>query len=1221
MPKWVIIDTQFSSICMCSAIVLEDITAMNAINNMIQKIKDWVLSLAGKGADLPRRDSSYGRAARPGSREAIARRGQIASRARIERGEPHMPSGRSARPAVDTEFARDDNPLIPAHDEPSDTERLEIELSKHYPGDRHARIDETPADPQPEITAEPDAPEQPEEESAPAPAEPQQEEPAPPSGLQGYSIDSVQTRKPFYSRPRPVEPAHPEPVHKEHAAKPPRNPDETFDMAPRQPEEGLSAPSFWQPPMPDEHPSDAEQPEEEPRQAYGIERFKSLWARKLRADGADAAGEGQDNGEEPVAKKRLKLFKSRQKPPNAVLGVAFTTLQLTLFAVLLIGVVGAGAVIGIAKAYVDTTPTLDVGKIQNQDLTSFIYDSNGELITTFAGMENRVWATVDEIPKNLLNAIVAVEDARFYTHNGVDLKRIVGSFLSNMSSDTSQGGSTLTQQLIKNTMVTNERTYKRKIQEAWLAMQLEAEYRSKYPDDYKGLILEAYLNTIPLGQSNYGVKAAAKDYFGKELNQLTLRECAMLAGLAQSPYLYDPRRNTYTRSRMDITDKRTNTVLGRMYEQGYIDKGQYEQALAEKVAILKDAATTQMYDMPYFVEYAIEDVKTHLLESRGLENTSENRGKLDSELRSGGYKIYLTVDPKIQKTVENTLFTWKKYPKMQISRDSSTTVRDGGSGYTTIQQPQAGAVVLDYHTGELKAIVGGRQQPNAKRTLNRAWQSYMPVGSCIKPLAVYAPAIEKGFSPASIVYNVPAPVEGWNTAQGYPSNYGGGSFKGPMSLRAGLTNSYNVVAAHVLMDDVGIEDSYNTLLKMGIKPTTSLKKDGPGLALGTSGITLVEMTAAYGTFGNKGEYIEPLSFTKVVDSKGIVVLDAEKIRKRQQVFKESTAWLMVNMMTDVINKGTGTKAKIPNMTVAGKTGTNSNYVGVSFNALTPYYSAAVWVGSDVYKPLYKGASGGSDAAPLWQAFMAQIHKGLKNKAIIEDKPEDLGLVKATVCGVSGKLVTEACKHDEKYKPVTDWFLRGTEPTETCNMHYQMKVCTVSGKLATEYCPADTVEESSILIVPQDSIIRTMKPEDIAKYFPNAMLDFPGVDDLAALTPDNPEFAQYFCNIHTEDWAGILQQYNDLAALSNTLVKNVRNRMDGVILSQSVRDALNTKIKTVNDIIAKGFSDVNVAPQKVYNNLVAAYDDLKSYAELVLPETVPTPTPTPEPSPSPSPPPV
>jgi penicillin-binding protein 1A len=986
---------------------------------------------------------------------------------------------------------------------------------------------------------------------------------------------------------------------------------------------------------------------ERPGQEYAVDKLKSRWATRVFPRSAQqsappaghAGGETQEfrkfgegyrsdfgTGKEKGPKGLKALFQTREKPPNALLGVAFTSFQLLIYALLVLGIAGIGAVVGIAKAYTDTAPVLDVGKIQNQDLTSFIYDGNGNLITTFAGAENRVWATIDEIPVDLQHAIVAIEDSRFYTHNGVDVKRIVGAFFSNVGSDATQGGSTITQQLIKNTLGSSERTYKRKIQEAWLSMQLEAQYKSEYPDNYKGMILEAYLNTIPLGESDYGVKTAAQDYFGKSLDQLTLRECAMLAGLTQSPYLYDPRLNMYTRNRMDITDKRTNTVLMCMYEQGFIDKAQYESALNETVSIRQTSSRTQMYDMPYFIEYALEDIKTHLLKARGLEDTPENRGKIDTELRTGGYKIYLTVDPDIQKTVEDTLYNWDKYPKMQYSKDTTQTVSNGANGFTQIQQPQAAAVVLDYHTGELKAVVGGRQQPTSKRTLNRAYQSRMPVGSCIKPIAVYGPAIDMGMSPASIIYNIPAPVAGWKDKNGvdiYPKNYSGDPFTGATPMRQGLIHSYNVVAARLLMDDVGLDKAYDTLMKLGIKQTSSnnIKKDGPGLALGTSGITPVEMTAAYGALGNKGEYIEPLSFSKIVDSKGNTVLDAEQVRVKTQVFKASTAWMMIDMMKDVITKGTGTKAKLSGMTVAGKTGTNSDYRGVSFCALTPYYSAEVWVGSDAYAPLYKGATGGKDAAPLWKAFMQKIHtdKGLKNKEIISDTAASLGIEKATVCGVSGLLVTEDCQKDTLYPPVTDWFLKGTVPTEPCNMHYPMSVCQFSGKLATPFCPQDQVEQSSVLIVPQDSVIRLMTPEDVQKYFPTALLDFPGVDDLSQFTWDNPLYAQYFCPFHTQDWANVQGDYNTLVEQANALVGDVRQNMEHYWwLSQGVVDALNGRIDTVLGYIQKGFSDPAETPQTVYDHLLAAVNDLRSYSNLVLvPTPEPTATWTPEPTATPA----
>jgi penicillin-binding protein 1A len=960
-----------------------------------------------------------------------------------------------------------------------------------------------------------------------------------------------------------------------------------------------------------------------PAQGYAVDRIGMRAARG--AYDRAAVQDGETHEFMPVAaearrEKGLKgLFQKRQKPPNALLGVAFTSLQLFVYALLVLGVAGIGAVIGIAKAYTDTAPVLDVGKIQNQDLTSFIYDGNGDLITTFAGAQNRVWATIDEIPVDLQHAIVAVEDSRFYSHNGVDLKRIVGVFLNNMDSDSTQGGSTITQQLIKNTLGSSERTYKRKIQEAWLAMQLEAQYGNDKTKDGKDKILEAYLNTIPLGESDYGVKAAAQDYFGKSLDQLTLRECAMLAGLAQSPYLYDPRLNMYTRNRMDLTDKRTNTVLLCMYQQGFIDKQQYEDALKETVSILETGTKTQMYDMPYFVEYALDDIKAHLLKQRNLEDTPENRSKIDSELRTGGYEIYLTVDPQIQKTVEDTLYNYTKYPKMQLTSYNT---------YNGVIQPQAAAVVLDYHTGELKAVVGGRQQPTALRTLNRAYQQHMPVGSCIKPIAVYAPALDMGMSPASIIYNVPAPISGWKDTKGndiYPKNYSGDPFTGPTSIRVGLIHSYNVVAAHVLMDEVGLDKAYDTLMKLGVKQTASnnIKKDGPGLALGTSGITTVEMAAAFGALGNKGEYIEPLSFSKIIDSHGNTVLDAGQVRVKTQVFKPSTAWMMIDMMKEVITKGTGTRAKLSGMTVAGKTGTNSDYRGVSFCALTPYYSAEVWVGSDGYKPLYKGATGGKDAAPLWKEFMQQIHddRALEDKPIIADSPESLGLVKVKVCGVSGLLTTDACALDTQHPPVTDWFLQGTEPTSYCNMHAQLPFCKESGMLATPFCPPGDVEMRSILIVPQDSIIRRLSPEDVKKYFPSAILDLPGVDDLSQITYDNPFYAQYFCTIHTQDWADMQTQYGTLVSQANSLVSEVRQKMQTYWISQTQRDRLNGLIETVNGYIEKGFSDPAEPPQQVYNNLLGAVNELRSYADQVLVAT-PQPThtwaPTEEPTASPTP---
>ena len=296
------------------------------------------------------------------------------------------------------------------------------------------------------------------------------------------------------------------------------------------------------------------------------------------------------------------IFKKRQKPRSFFTSVFIGVIKIAVALVLIMATSGLGVIQGIANAYVDTTPELDLTKIENQDETSFIYDGNGNMVTSFIGLENRISASLDEIPDLLKSAFVAVEDERFYTHNGIDIKRIVGALFNNFRTDSTQGGSTITTQIIKLKILSSEQTYKRKLQEAYLAMQLEKKYT-------KDEILVSYMNTINLGSGNYGVKAAARDYFGKELGELTLRESAMLAGVANSSYWFNPRQNYYYREDgAQRTDDRTDWVLHNMYKNGYISKSDYEAALAEQVYVIESSPKQQMYDMPYFLEYAIDDV-------------------------------------------------------------------------------------------------------------------------------------------------------------------------------------------------------------------------------------------------------------------------------------------------------------------------------------------------------------------------------------------------------------------------------------------------------------------------------------------------------------------------------------------------------------------------------------------------------------------------------------
>ena len=377
--------------------------------------------------------------------------------------------------------------------------------------------------------------------------------------------------------------------------------------------------------------------------------------------------------------KRFTLFKPRTRETNFLLSVLMTTIRMLFVLVLLIGVSGTGLVVGIARAYVDTAPVLDLTLFDQQSQTSFIYDRDGNLITDFKGTENRIYASIDEMPEMLQNAFIAIEDSRFREHNGVDVKRIIGAFVYNVTgSGTTQGGSTITQQLIKQTILTTEQTYKRKIQEAYLALQLETVYT-------KDQILEEYLNVIYLGNSSYGVKVAAQDYFGKDLSELTIRECAMLAGLNKNPYGYNPRLNYYSRDKADVTDKRTNDVLAAMYNAGFITEDQYNAALVEKVNVLETSPlASKMYDNAFYVEYAIYDVTTHMLRMYNLEDNSTNRNKMENQLRTGGYHIYTAMDAELQTLAEQTIHDWDGYPSTRNSADAVYRTSNGDGTYTEI---------------------------------------------------------------------------------------------------------------------------------------------------------------------------------------------------------------------------------------------------------------------------------------------------------------------------------------------------------------------------------------------------------------------------------------------------------------------------------------------------------------------------------------------------------
>ena len=357
--------------------------------------------------------------------------------------------------------------------------------------------------------------------------------------------------------------------------------------------------------------------------------------------------------------------------------------------------------------------------------------------------------------------------------------------------------------MIKLTLLTSDQNFRRKVQEAYLALQLEDAIS-------KEEILEEYLNVIYLGGSSYGVCIAAQDYFGKDLEQLTLRECATLAGMIRNPSRYNPRSNYYSRNTPEVTDDRADYVLELMYEQGYITEDEYQHAMNEQLTVLEKgtAASNEMYDNAYYVEYAIYDVVTKMLRVEGdLEDNSTNRAAMQRQLRTGGYRVYTSLDPAVQEAAQQVITEWDDYPGMRYSNDRTTRASLGGGEYLTVVQPQAAAAVMNYHTGELVAIVGGREEPVQKLQFNRAYQNNMPIGSSIKPLSVYGPAFDLGNSPGTPVLNLPIPILNWQSENGYPNNYGGGDFTGTETMRYAMNRSHNTAAAQGLMTYVGIENS------------------------------------------------------------------------------------------------------------------------------------------------------------------------------------------------------------------------------------------------------------------------------------------------------------------------------------------------------------------------------------------------------------------------------
>ena len=781
-------------------------------------------------------------------------------------------------------------------------------------------------------------------------------------------------------------------------------------------------------------------------------------------------------GKKSTAKKRTALI-SRSSMMGKRARVSFIRVLFVSLIALCIAVTCLG--VGSFRGVIDNAPDVNDIDIMPLGYATFLYDDAGNQIRKLAAPDsNRLPVTLDQIPVDLQHAVVAIEDERFYEHNGIDVKGILRAGMKAITTgDFSEGASTITQQLLKNNVFTNwtsESTqlerFTRKFQEQYLAVQVE-----KKTD--KDTILENYLNTINLGAGSYGVQAAARQYFDKDVWNLNLSECATLAGITQNPTRFNPIINP------ESNQKRRKEVLQHMLDQNYITQDQYDEALADDVysriqAAQEKNSSTKNTVYTYFEDELTDQIINDLMNIKGYTKTQAT-----NLLYSGGLKVYTTQDSTIQNILDEEYSDPSNYPDtIQYELDYALTVTDPDGnqvnyskemlqlyfqnedpdfdllfdspeeGQTYVDrykesiladgskvvaervnfapQPQSSMSVIDQHTGYVKALIGGRGEKTASLTLNRATDTTRQPGSTFKIVSTYAPALnEKGMTLATTFEDEP-----YEYPDGSPVNNATRSYNGITTIRTAIQNSINVVAVKCFEEvtpDLGLKylDNFGfTTLAHGTEADTDVNGNvwsdaNLATALGgiTNGVTNVELCASYAAIANGGNYIKPIYYTKILDHNGNVLI--ENTSAERSVIKESTAYLLTSAMEDVVKKGTGTACQLDNMAVAGKTGTTEAYNDLWFVGYTPYYTCAVWSGYDNNEKLPDYAR--NFHKNLWKKVMTRIHEGLPSKEF--EKPASVE--KLSVCEETGLLPRAGCP------VITEYFDVGTMPTEYCDQHF------------------------------------------------------------------------------------------------------------------------------------------------------------------------------------------
>ena len=666
-----------------------------------------------------------------------------------------------------------------------------------------------------------------------------------------------------------------------------------------------------------------------------------------------------------------------QKPDRRFSKKRFSKITIIILIVFIVIISGAG--IGFLTASIHSMPSLKTDI--RPAASSQIYDINGKLITTIHSVENRLPVSINKIPKNLQNAFVAVEDARFYEHSGVDPRAIARAVWANVTNrGVSEGGSTITQQLAKNALLSQEQTLKRKIQEALLAIQIERQYS-------KSEILELYLNQIYFGQGAYGVQSAAMVYFGKNVEDLSLEECTMLAGIPKSPNYYSPLNN------LKAATERQGTVIDQMVKYEFITPATADKARNTKLKLMSRSVQPDKTTgtASYFIDY----VTQHLIDKYGADSVYKD-----------GLKIYTSLDLSMQEAAEEAM---ERLPD----------ARTDGNG---LMQPQGALIAIDPHTGYIKAMVGGRGTDQ----FNRAVLAERQPGSAFKPF-VYLAAIESGMTPWSMVEDTPISFGDWS-----PGNYDG-KLHGTVSLRTALEQSLNIPTVK-LANSVGPDKplyyaqqmGISTLVLQGFTNDRNLAMSLGGL---TRGVTPLEIASAFGVFANSGIRVEPAAIIKVVDRNGKIL--EQHTPREKAVINERSAYILTDMMRGVLTQGTGTAANI-GRPAAGKTGTTSDYKDAWFVGFTPDLVASVWIGYDNDGYL-NGITGGSTPAVIWRAFM---NKALANtpardftrpNGIVLDPPPPPKAI--TEPNPDGKLPGSPLKPDEKNGKKPDKKTDDTDPVD------------------------------------------------------------------------------------------------------------------------------------------------------------------------------------------------